>query len=131
MCENDCERNEKLSVPDGKALLIFLNEYIKTCAGENEKKGGGSRFPNLAGFCRYCCLGTGELAALKSEYPREYDLMCSALEDEALNSDKSAALVGAYLKNHFGYGDKSADKTRVESGDVRFIFEHDIMADGE
>lgn len=130
MCENESEMNEKHSVADGKTLLILLNEYIKTCACENEKK-GGSRFPNLAGFCRYCCLGTGELKSLRDEYPREYDLMCSALEDEALNSDKSATLVGAYLKNHFGYGEKSADRTKVESGDVKLVFEHDIMSDGE
>ena len=130
MCENENDKNDKLSVADGKTLLILLNEYIKACAAENEKK-GGSRFPNLAGFCRYCCLGTGELKSFRDEYPREYDLMCSALEDEALNSDLSATLVGAYLKNHFGYGEKSSDRTKVESGDVKLVFEHDIMADGE
>ena len=131
MCENESERNN-VSLPlDGRTLLIFLGEYIKECEKEDEKKKGAARFPNLAGFCRYCCLGKSELEAFSSKYPREYDLMRSVLEDEALNSDISATLIGAYLKNHFGYGEKSADKTKVETGEFKLVFEHDIISDGE
>ncbi len=131
MCENENERNDMACVMDGRTCLVLLEEYIKACEGEDEKKKGTVRFPNLAGFCRYCCLGKSELETLSKSYPREYELMCSVLEDEALNSDVSATLVGAYLKNHFGYGEKSTDRSRAESGEYKLVFEHDIMTDGE
>ena len=131
MCENESERNDMSCAMDGRTFLILLEEYIKECEREEDKKKGAARFPNLAGFCRYCCLGKSELENLSKVYPREYELMCSVLEDEALNSDISATLVSAYLKNHFGYGEKNVDKTKVDSGEYRLVFEHDIMVDGE
>ena len=125
MCENESERNDICCAMDGMSFLVLLEEYIKECEREKEKKKGSARFPNLAGFCRYCCLGKSELESLSRLYPHEYELMCSVLEDEALNSDISATLVSAYLKNHFGYGEKSADRAKVESGEYKLIFEHD------
>ncbi len=116
---------------DGRTLLLLLNEYIRSCENDAGEKQGGARFPNLAGFCRYCCFGANELKSFAREYPCEYDIMCSIFEDEALNSKISATLVGAYLKNHFGYGEKSGERTKVENGDFKLIFEHDIVSDGE
>lgn len=131
MCENESERNDRSPAIDGMSLLILLGEYIKECEKDNDKKKGNARFPNLAGFCRYCCLGKSELELFADVYPREYELMCSVFEDEALNSDISATLIGAYLKNHFGYGEKNSDRAKVESGEYKLIFEHDIISDGE
>ena len=67
----------------------------------------------------------------RQEQDHPHEILCSVLEDEALNSSISATLVSAYLKNHFGYGEKPAEKTRVESGDIKLVFEHDILSDGE
>ena len=129
MCENDCELNGGSAVT-GATMLIMLREYVRSCT-EGTGKAGAGRFPNLAGFCRYCCIGATELKALAREYPSEYELLCSVLEDEALNSGISATLISAYLKNHFGYGEKAAERTRVDSGDIKLVFEHDIISDGE
>ena len=129
MCESDCELKGS-SVTSGETLLNMLQGYVDSCGGVAGKAGAG-RFPNLAGFCRYCNIGVSELKAWAHEYPAEYEILCSVLEDEALNSSISATLVSAYLKNHFGYGEKPAEKTRVESGDIKLVFEHDILSDGE
>ena len=129
MCENDCELKGG-SVTGGETLLELLRGYVDSCGGTAGKAGAG-RFPTLAGFCRYCNIGVSELKAWAREYPAEYEILCSVLEDEALNSGISATLVSAYLKNHFGYGEKAAEKTRVDSGDIKLVFEHDILSDGE
>lgn len=130
MCENDCELEGERTPLDGQTLLVVLSEYIRSCESDREKPGVG-RFPNLAGFCRYCCFGASELKAFARKYPREYELMCSVFEDEALNSNISATLISAYLKNHFGYGERAGERTKVDSGDIKLMFEHDILADGE
>lgn len=132
MCDNQSDMSD-VKIIDGRTLLILLNEYINECQAATQAKGSSSRFPNFAGFCRFCCFGENDLEEISKEFPKEYGFMCSVFEDEALNSDIPTAIVTAYLKNHFGYGEKSSksDETKVDSGQIQLVFEHDIFADGE
>jgi hypothetical protein len=67
------------SFRSGGALLRAYADYAAAC-------GEGKRFPNFAGFAAYRGMGRAELAALRLCYQREYDVICAALIDEALNS---------------------------------------------
>ena len=51
-----------------------------------------------------------------------------ALEDEALNSSKPAALLNGYLKKRLGY-DESTE--RNDDGELTVIFEHNANTDGD
>lgn len=94
--------------------------------------GENVRFPNVAGFCRYLGIGTDGYAELAREYRCETGQISAAFEDEALNSDMSATLLGAYLKHRLGYdGAVCAKHDNEERGEVRIVFEHDIYEDGE
>lgn len=105
-------------------LASLLEQYLLDCDNEEKK-----RFPNIAGFCRHCSIGKGELSRLAKEYPEHYDALCSVFEDEALNADISASLIGSYLKVRLGYGvhEESTDSSDNEIA----VFEHDIFRDGE
>lgn len=94
--------------------------YVAHCTDEK-------KFPNMAGFCRFCHMGQSELDELGKKFPGEFDALCSVFEDEALNSDVAVTLVGSYMKRYLGYGDekKSSDEP------VTVYFEHDIMKDGK
>ena len=85
-------------------------------------------FPNLAGFCRFIGISTSELEAFGKDNPNDYGIILTVLEDEALNSGLSPALVSAYLKKRLGY---DATKALETSSQLEIKFEHDIFEDGE
>lgn len=83
--------------------------------------------PNLAGFCGFLKCGSSAMEELRRDFPAQYDYVCAVLEDEALNSSRSPAVINTYLKEKFGYGEKS---TPHDAGNFRLVFEHDITEDG-
>lgn len=116
----DSDNNEiRKRLKKGK-LSEVAEIYIAHCA-EDEK------FPNMAGFCRFCHMGQSELDEIGQRFPIEYENLCSVLEDEALNSRIAAAIINPYMKRYLGYGEekKSSDEP------VTVYFEHDIMKDGK
>lgn len=126
----------------------LLREYLEICATPPSRDGDRSQtedqaktpqksskterartsFPNLAGFCRYLGVGTGELEGLSEIYPSEHGKILAVFEDEALNSGLSATLISAYLKKRLGY---DTQKSERESPQLQISFEHDIIKDGE
>jgi len=116
----------------------LLEGYLRFCrsstqdAEETEKiskgKKDGVRFPNTAGFCRFCGVGESELMLLRKSYPKSWERLCAVLEDEALNSNLSATVLSVYLKRRLGY-DREEQSER-EDGQLRVIFDHDIGEDG-
>lgn len=113
-------------------LLSLAEEYVKECqAIEVEGKKGRGRFPNLAGFCRKLNVGVSSIKLLEGEYPEQYGALLSLFEDEALNSSQSPTVLSAYMKEHLGFGGKKEGGATVSAGDIRLIFEHDIMEDGK
>ena len=124
----------------GEGLLYkLLEDYIISCAetsdtaGNSEASKGGrklkKRFPNAAGFCRYCGIGETEYDCLAAKYPAEFQRIQAVFEDEALNSEVSPTILTAYLKKWIGY-DKSP-KGQVCDGQIKIVFDHDIMEDGK
>ena len=90
------------------------------------------RFPNVAGFCRYCGIGRGKYERLSKKYPDEFERLCAVFEDEALNSQISPTVLSAYLKKRLGYADSSeVATTQVDTAQLKLIFDHDVFADGE
>ncbi len=126
----------KLEALYGGNTATLLNEYLLHCQAEpsdeatdsKRKRRRDSPFPNLAGFCRFIGISTSELEAFGKSNPYEYSKILTVLEDEALNSGASPALVSAYLKKRLGY-DGSAP--REAGGQLEIKFEHDIFEDGE
>lgn len=117
----DSERTDLLQLCESGRLFEKVGEYIDAC--------GKERFPNIAGFCRSCGVGQGELELLLDKYPREYDALCAVFEDEALNSGVAVTLIGAYMKKRLGYGDEKKSGSQDEVPEV--VFKHDIFKDGE
>lgn len=117
------------------ALSELVEEYLAACDmpceedAKRASKRSMRRFPNLAGFCRYFRIGGSEYNALAAKYPLEFEYLSAVLEDEALNSDISPTVISAYLKKRLGYEKNSA--TEVQDGQLRIVFEHDIVEDGE
>lgn len=114
-------------------LSDFAERYILSCRAASSEAKKHSRFPNIAGFCRFCGIGSDQLNKLKEKYPNSYSALCLILEDEALNAEIPASILSAYLKKRLGYGDtegKSAELT-TDEGQIKLIFEHDILSDGE
>ncbi len=108
-------------------IFNLLEEYILFCHSSDTNK---ELFPNLAGFCRFLKIGTGQLKALCHRYPHIWDRIITVLEDEALNSKLSATLLSSYLKKQLGYeGSHKPDTTAASQLEIRF--EHDIFEDGE
>ena len=85
-------------------------------------------FPNLAGFCRFIGISTSELEEFGKSSPNEYEKILTVLEDEALNSGLSPALVSSYLKKRLGY---DGAKIQGSASQLEIKFEHDIFEDGE
>lgn len=133
-----------------RRIDIALADYLKACSqsfvGEkdaasiapdeqtNRKAQRGKPspkvcFPNLAGFCRYLGIGTGELESFGVAHPEEYGRILAVFEDEALNSGLSATLVSAYLKKRLGYD--SSHRSSLEAAGLQVSFDHDIFEDGE
>ncbi len=138
----------------GVELLLLAEQYILDCrssrpgeadsGGDGDKTSGGEgtgggkgrrrrakegkRFPNIAGFCRYLGIGHKKYLELVELYPEETGQISAAFEDEALNSEKPAALIGAYLKTRLGYDGKSSEG---QGAGMHVVFSHDILSDGE
>ena len=131
---NSAEGNTKAL--NGGNITALLEEYLKSCHTEQDqdskkeiksKKCRESVFPNLAGFCRFIGIGTSDLEDFGKENPCEYGKILAVLEDEALNSNLSPALVSAYLKKRLGY---DGSKIQESSSQLEIKFEHDIFEDG-
>lgn len=97
---------------------------IKRCETDEE------RFPNVAGFCRFMGISLRKYAEICNLYPEETGQIQAAFEDEALNSGKPAALTCAYLKARLGYAEPEAPGKSEGDGEVKVIFEHDVLSDG-
>ncbi|MEE0969215.1 MAG: hypothetical protein U0M06_07605, partial [Clostridia bacterium] len=101
---------------------ILIKNYITKCT---EAK----TMPNMAGFAIYCGTGKSMLEKILEDSPESYDILCSYLEDGALNANAPVSLLTPYLKRYFGYGEKT-DGDKDCSG-VVVNFPHDIEKDGE
>ena len=120
----------------GGNITTLLNKYLLQCQADSteeeteskRKKRKDSHFPNLAGFCRFIGISTSELEAFGKNHPSEYSKILTVLEDEALNSGASPALVSAYLKKRLGYDGLSIKEADPQ---LEIKFEHDIFKDGE
>ena len=114
-------------------LLEELNQSLQACRPppDEDRKKSAVPFPNLAGFCRHLGWGASDMELLKKSDPELYDRICTVLEDEALNSDLSASVLTAYLKQRIWREESTAEKSTVASSDqLRLVFEHDILEDG-
>lgn len=130
--QEHCEVAFESAATDAE-LLEELNRYLQSCRPppDEDRKKAAIPFPNLAGFCRYMGWGGGDMELLKKSAPELYDRICTVLEDEALNSDLSASVLTAYLKQRIWRAEPSTEKSAVDQGDqLRLIFEHDILEDG-
>ena len=109
------------------SLSRKLRRYVISCRPppEGDPKRDG-RLPNLAGFCSTLRCGTAAVEEFRRDHPDEFDYVCAVLEDEALNSSRSPAIVNAYLKEKFWYDGKDEAE-----GEMRLVFDHDILEDGE
>ena len=85
------------------------SELLSRFAAYLEEREGGTSFPNVAGFCRYCGRGEEWFGEMKRKYPESGDVILTALEDAALNADRSPTLVTAYLKHRLGYGEAAGE----------------------
>ncbi|MBQ7384079.1 MAG: hypothetical protein IJV72_04735 [Clostridia bacterium] len=119
-------------------LHTLAEEYVLSCGesasdeSQSEKKREKKkkkRFPNVAGFCRYFRVGEAEYACLCAKYPTEFDRLGALFEDEALNSEVSPTILSAYLKKRLGY--EKSGGSEVCDGQLKIVFDHDIMEDGE
>ena len=99
-----------------------------------ESKGGRSKsvekFPNVAGFARYMGVGVSSIKNIESKWPDQYGAMLAIFEDEALNSDKNATILNAYIKERLNFGEKKEGGATLPMGDIQLVFEHDISEDG-
>lgn len=119
----------------------LLESYLQACRSESlsedtsdasSKKSPKERFPNLAGFCRFLKIGAEDLSRISEEFPDAFTYICTALEDEALNSSLSPTLLNNYLKRRLGYDEVPNAKHRdTETQRPIVQFEHDIFRDGE
>ena len=145
---NKKERLDLLQTACEKGNLDKLaEEYIVFCHTSEEKEQEDKnesaskkkkaseppqRFPNVAGFCRYLGIGHQKYERLSKKYPEEFEKLSAILEDEALNSTISASVLTAYLKKRLGYADSErSEESEIEAGQIRLVFEHDILSDGK
>ena len=138
-----CESKSNLTLQSACEVGLMgqlAEEYITSChtmpknptVAEGSSKKIESKFPNVAGFCRYLGISREKYERMSKKYPEEFGELEAILEDEALNSDVSASVLTAYLKKRLGYSDSiKPEKTELEAGQMRLVFEHDIIADGE
>ena len=101
-----------------------LKAYLKSCRSPDPKK-QDERLPNFAGFCASLGCGTRALDALRKAMPDVFDYLAAVLEDEALNSSRSPAIVNAYIKEKFGGKESDAGDAGLQ-----LFFEHNILEDG-
>ena len=88
-------------------------------------------FPNLAGFARMLGVSVVTLKKVNAHWPEQYGAMLAILEDEALNTEKSATIINTYLKEHLGFGEKREGDEILPMGSLKMVFEHDILEDGK
>ena len=116
-------------------LKPLLELYLKSCQreGDADAKKSTATFPNLAGFCRFIGCGLAAMELLRDGNPEVYDYVCTVLEDEALRYSVSPTVMSAYLKQRLGLGEKPGDSgtKSTECGQLKLVFEHDILEDGE
>lgn len=130
----------------GGRMSELLDGYLRHCGvgeavgpEEGEAEGGKSgrrsahgerrtRLPNPAGFCRYLSIERSAFGRLESEFPTEIGQIRAVFEDEALNSELSASVLGFYLKYLVGTEEREGGET--DGGEILVSFEHDILADG-
>jgi hypothetical protein len=125
----DNSENQSADMPlDRDAIIAAVAEYISLCRSEVTGK-SKTRFPNFAGFCRYLGVGVEALEDVFKGYPDSYGVLCAVFEDEALNSEISPTILTAYMKKWIGY--EKNQKTQVCDGQLKIIFDHDIMEDGK
>ena len=146
----DCR--DPLALARGGLLFDLLSLYLEHCSGKPGTPGTGksnpsakavsgtretkkaapvSRFPNLAGFCRFLGVGMAKMEQLAAKEPEIYDSLCAVFEDEALNSGVSASVLTPYFKKRLGYAEKApASSDDEDPGGIRLIFDHDIWEDG-
>ena len=113
-------------------LDSMLEEYTRKCheseEASSQKAKKRAMFPNIAGFCRYIGTGLSDFYDLQTKNLTEYDRLLAVFEDEALNSDVSAAMLSLYMKMRMLY----SFEENVGNGEgVSYCFEHDIYVDGE
>ncbi len=116
-----------------KKILERLEDYLESCRPPppSDGKKTTARLPNLAGFCRFLECGILEFDLLRGRSPALYGRISAILEDELLNFSPSPALLSTYLKKRLGYADAETNEhTEDACGQVRLIFEHDIVEDG-
>ena len=138
MCENEISESLQSACEIG-LICQLVEEYVTSChtpqnQGENEcaSKKKTAKFPNVAGFCRYLGISRDKYERLSKKFPEEFGKLEAILEDEALNSEVSASVLTAYLKKRLSYSDtEKSEKTELDTGQLRLVFEHDILADGE
>ena len=99
------------------------------CTTEDKK--ADRKLANQAGFCRFLGCGIRAFSQLEKEYPDQADWLCAVFEDEALNAECSPTLLGAYLKRRLGYAEAKKEEDKQSTNEIRLIFEHDILEDGE
>lgn len=121
---NGKEKSLLAQTVDKNELPHLFASYIDYCTAED-------KIPNIAGFCRYFGGGMNDIVALRDEHPSLYGEICTALEDEAINSKMSSSVLSVYLKQRLGYLPDKAPERDEESAGVRLVFEHDPYADGE
>ncbi len=113
-------------------LWGICEEYISSCIppDTDAKAKKNSRFPNLAGLCRYVGTGLDELRHLKLTFPEAYDRLLAIFEDEALNFDASSSVLSSYMKKRLLFSAEDDAKQLQDAKAVSYCFEHDIYADG-
>lgn len=118
--QQETKPSQEVVINSGKGLLRAFADYVTQCEEADS-------FPNLAGFCRFCGMGEERFSSLRAKFPDAGDFVLTALEDEALNSRKSASLVNAYLRHRLGYGEGAGDDEEAEVIQV----DPALMRDGE
>ena len=88
------------------------------------------RIPNPAGFCRFLELERDAYKRLEAEFPTEAGRMRAVFEDEALNAEMPASVLGFYLKYLLTEEAETIPTEGREGGEVIVAFQHDILADG-
>lgn len=116
----------------------LIEKYILSCMASSngnydteqnkskKKESAYRRFPNIAGFCRFCGSDVDELEKISRLYPKEYSAIKTALEDEALNASPTQSVMSSYFKKRLEYEKPTAERTELS-----VLFEHDIWEDGE
>ena len=116
-------------------LKRLLELYLKSCQKDvdTDAKKNTASFPNLAGFCRFIGCGLAAMELLRDGNPEVYDYVCTVLEDEALRYSISPTVMSAYLKQRLGLGEKPNETggKSTDCGQLKLVFEHDILEDGE